>query len=165
MASLPPLKLSLFVIFNVILPCADVASDFSTFLSFLQHGHQYWAAITLAWMFLPFLANICILCRQHALSCRLIVLHFPFVLPFRNLYNAYRLRYAAGPFFSREVEEIYQEAGSLGIFESFLEAGPQMITQLVIILSTGGVSSALKRFLKMRCQNIILKLPSTLSHP
>jgi hypothetical protein len=147
MASIPPLKLFLFVIFNVILPCADVATDFSTFLSFLQHGHQYWAAITLAWMFLPFLANILFICRQYALSVRMgplwiILLHFPFIHPFRNLYNAYQLRYAAGPFFFKDIEEIYQEAGSLGMFESFLEAGPQMITQLVIILSTGGVSSA-----------------------
>ena len=151
MGAITAVKLVQFVVFNVILPCADVGTDFYTFLSFLQEGHVYWATITLGWMFLPFIINSLLACRNFFLAWRsgsdypdmvMILFYFPFILPFRNLYNAYLLKHATGPHFLREIEEIYQEAGTLGIFESFLESGPQMVTQLVIILSTGGVSQS-----------------------
>ena len=151
MGGITSVKLVQFVVFNVILPCADVGTDFSTFLFFLQEGHVYWATITLSWMFLPFIINTLLACKNYFLAWRtgsnhpemvMVLLHFPFILPLRNLYNARQLKNATGPHFLRDIEEIYQEAGTLGIFESFLESGPQMVTQLVIILSTGVVSQS-----------------------
>ena len=45
---------------------------------------------------------------------------------------------------SKKVERIQQEAGLAGMYESFTEAGPQSIHQLVIIFSTGKISTAQK---------------------
>ena len=141
-----------FVLFNCVLPCADVALDFLTFLAFYQAGHVYWAVMTISWMFLPFLANILFVFCKLVVSysegngtpplkaLKMILLHFPFILPFRNLYNAYDLKNVDGPFFAKHIEAIYQEAEALCMLESYFEAGPQMVTQLVIILSTGGAS-------------------------
>ena len=41
---------------------------------------------------------------------------------------------------SKKVEGIQNEAGFAGMYESFMEAGPQAVTQLVIIFSTGYIS-------------------------
>ena len=114
MGAITAVKLVQFVVFNVILPCADVGTDFYTFLSFLQEGHVYWATITLGWMFLPFIINSLLACRNFFLAWRsgsdypdmvMILFYFPFILPFRNLYNAYLLKHATGPHFLREIEE------------------------------------------------------------
>ena len=73
--------------------------------------------------------------------------HLPFVQTFRNIYNAWRLHklgYGRADFDvtkSAEVEAILKEVGLAGQYESFFESGPQSITQCVIILSTGKISS------------------------
>ena len=77
-------------------------------------------------------------------------MHFPFFLPLINCYNTwrlYRLRFGMKGFDDRnwkDVEEIQDQAGTAGMFESFTEAGPQSVIQLVIILSTGRISTAQK---------------------
>ena len=43
-----------------------------------------------------------------------------------------------------EVEQIQEKAGAAGMYESFTESGPQSVVQLVIILSTGRISTAQK---------------------
>ena len=59
------------------------------------------------------------------------IFHFPFVLPFRNLYHAHRLvnvrfgRSEFDPIDSSLVEAIQKEVGLAGLYESFFEAGPQ----------------------------------------
>ena len=112
--------IALFLFFNSVLPCADVATDFYTFLTFFQEGHIKWAMMTLSWMFLPFFANILILIRSCIVDCqkrdckiqlielKMILLHFPFILPFRNLFNAFKLNSVNGPFVAKEIEDIYQ---------------------------------------------------------
>ena len=45
---------------------------------------------------------------------------------------------------AKEVERIQHQAGSAGMYESFLESGPQCVVQLRIILSTGTISDAQK---------------------
>ena len=44
----------------------------------------------------------------------------------------------------KDVEEIQDQAGTAGMFESLTESGPQSIVQLTIILSTGLISTALE---------------------
>ena len=73
--------------------------------------------------------------------------HVPFVQTGRNLYHAWRL-YKLGygrPDFdvskSSEVEAILREVGLAGQYECFFESGPQSITQCVIILSTGRITT------------------------
>ena len=75
-------------------------------------------------------------------------LHIPFLLPVKNAINTYRL-YQMGfgmKHFDqknwRKVEKIQKEAGVKGMHESFEEAGPQAIVQLVTVFSTGHISTA-----------------------
>ena len=42
----------------------------------------------------------------------------------------------------KNVEEIQDQAGTAGMFESLTEAGSQSVVQLTIILSTGRISTA-----------------------
>lgn len=75
-------------------------------------------------------------------------IHVPFVVPIRNLYNAYRLfklGFGTEEFNEKDwktVEEIQHEAGINGMQESFMEAAPQAIVQLVVVFSTGRISKA-----------------------
>ena len=72
---------------------------------------------------------------------------FPFVNPLNNIYNAfrlYRLEYGNGmgrfePKNCEKVEQIGKEASSAGIFNSFLESGPQCVVQLKMISSTSSI--------------------------
>ena len=77
-----------------------------------------------------------------------VFIHVPFVVPIRNLYNAYRLYklgFGTEEFNEKDwktVEEIQHEAGINGMQESFMEAAPQAIVQLVVVFSTGRISKA-----------------------
>ena len=113
------------------------------------------------WMFLPFTIHIGIFFYKLIKSaltsgCRYafseasfgqVLLHLPFVQTVRNVYNAWKL-YKLGfgfkvlnPRKSAEVEAILREVGLSGQYESFFESGPQAITQCVIVLSTGRIST------------------------
>ena len=76
-----------------------------------------------------------------------VVFQVPFGVPLRNLYHFVRLCRlgydTAGfdPKDSKEVEDIYNEVGESGLYESFFEAGPQSVTQMVIIFCTGEIST------------------------
>jgi len=76
-----------------------------------------------------------------------VVFQVPFGVPLRNLYHFVRLCRlgydTAGfdPKDSKEVEDIFNEVGELGLYESFFEAGPQSVTQTVIIFCTGEMST------------------------
>ena len=75
-----------------------------------------------------------------------VFLHLPFVQMMRNLYLAWKLHklgFGSEDFKAKdsaEVEAILKEVGLAGQYESFLESGPQSITQCVIILSTGRIT-------------------------
>ena len=154
------IKLGLFVVFNSILPFTDVTTDGVTFFELLENGHANWAAATFYFMWNPFILHLLTFVYNFIQACRKdddnsdfdwqaelknVLLHLPFVVPIKNLHNAYRL-YKIGfgkKHFdeknSRKVERIQHEAGMQGMHESFMEAGPQAIVQLIIVDSTGHI--------------------------
>ena len=156
------LKILVFWIFNSALPSSDVGSDQFTFYDLYKSQHYKWAAVTLVLMFNPFLFHTGVFfydfikakCNAESFDTRArlkkLPMHFPFFLPLINCYNTwrlYRLRFGMKGFDDRnwkDVEEIQDQAGTAGMFESFTEAGPQSVIQLVIILSTGRISTAQK---------------------
>ena len=155
------IKLGLFVVFNSILPFTDVATDGITFFDLLENGHTNWAAATFYFMWNPFILHLLTFIKNiikawwegdedFAWQAELkeVFLHLPFVVPIKNIYNAYRL-FQMGfgteqmdETFWEEVEKIQYEAGMIGMQESFMEAGPQSVVQLVIVFSTGRISTA-----------------------
>ena len=161
-SSLKMLKILVFWIFNSALPSSDVGSDLFTFYDLYKSQHYKWAAVTLVLMFNPFLFHTGVFfydfikakCNAESFDTRArlkkLPMHFPFFLPLINCYNTwrlYRLRFGMKGFDDRnwkDVEEIQDQAGTAGMFESFTEAGPQSVIQLVIILSTGRISTAQK---------------------
>ena len=76
-----------------------------------------------------------------------VVFQVPFGVPLRNFYLFVRLCQLGydtsgfDPKDSKEVEDIYNEVGENGLYESFFEAGPQSVTQMVIIFCTGELST------------------------
>ena len=88
----------LFFVFNCILPSVDMGTDFSTYL-LLETIHPKWAAITLFWMFVPFIIRIIQTIHHfvqapkdftHKILSALY--HVPFVLPFYHFYLLVKLR-------------------------------------------------------------------------
>ena len=77
-----------------------------------------------------------------------VFLHLPFALPFKNVFNTfclYQMGFGSKDFDEKNwkrVEQIQKEAGTKGMHESFEEAGPQAVVQLVIVFSTGHISYA-----------------------
>jgi hypothetical protein len=144
-----------FVFFNVGLNSMDVGTDFSLFLSLLVDDHFFWAALTMMWMLMPFFVNLVMFFIDtykkkddvEKLDCmvffKTVPIHLPFVLPIRKLWYTKRLfSYGFGrPSFDRarakEVDEIQKKVSECATSESYWEAGPQAVTQLIIYLSTG----------------------------
>ena len=154
-------KLGLFVTFNSLLPFGDVLSDAFTVKDLRDNGHDQWADATFYFMWNPFilhLLNFGYNFVQAWLHDNLSFdwwaelkdgfIHLPFMVPFKNVYNAHRLfQIGFGTDQMDEeswekAEKIQYEAGLLGMQESFSEAGPQAIVQLVIVFSTGHISYA-----------------------
>ena len=157
-------SLSLFLLMNSGLPGADVVTDFLTFLA-LRPVHPYWAAFSLFWMFASFLVHlgffvfrfikakkngVQITIASEALNGNLfkqVIVYIPPILPIWNIILAvklFKLGYASSspdPRHAEEIEAILTEAGLGSINESFFEAGPQAVTQLVILLSSGTMST------------------------
>ena len=140
-----------------------LSSGFSTPHSFydLYKSQRYkWAAVTLGLMFRTFLFHTGVFfydfikakCNAESFDTRArlkkLPMHFPFFLPLINCYNTwrlYRLGFGMKGFDDRnwkDVEEIQDQAGTAGMFESLTESGPQSVVQLTIILSTGRISTA-----------------------
>ena len=144
-----------FIFFNSALNGSDIFTDFLTFVTFTTVSyHPNYAAISLAWMFVPFIIQLCQYAKakwyRHkkdstSRHIKKALLHFPFVLPLRNLYLAFRLfklRFGFAdfdPMNSVKVEAILTSVAFAGFYESYFEAGPQSVTQFVIILSTGNL--------------------------
>ena len=141
-----------FIFFNTALNGSDIFTDFLTFVTFTTVSyHPNYAAISLAWMFVPFIIQLCQYAKakwyrhKKDSTIKKALLHFPFVLPLRNLYLAFRLfklRFGFpdfDPTKSARVEAILTSVAFAGFYESYFEAGPQSVTQFVIILSTGNL--------------------------
>ena len=155
-------KLALFVLFNTILPFTDVGTDALTFFDLIDNEHIYWASLNMYFMWNSFVLHLLAFIYKAILACttetnsfewieelKKVVLHIPFVMPLKNLYNAYllyRMGFGLKKDFKeknwKRVEEIQHEAGICTMYESFMEGGPQSIVQLVIVLSTGRISYA-----------------------
>ena len=155
-----PLALGLFVVFNCVLPFTDVLTDGITFADLLYNGHVNWAGATFYFMWNAFILHLLTFFYNVVLAwwekdevfdwraeLKKVCLHIPFMAQIKNLFNAYRL-YEFG-FGSNDleadweqVEKIQHEAGLLSMEESFSEAGPQSVVQLVIVCSTGQISNA-----------------------
>ena len=135
-----------FLFFNVALPTVDVVTDLINFFTLLP-DHPYWAHITLAWMFTSFSVHAALFCIKAVWTdnkrktCgqdfyREVVIHFPGVATFNNLWLArrlYQLKWGTKDLKTedhKEVEEILAEAGRYSHGESMYEAGPQSVTQV-----------------------------------
>ena len=131
------LEILLFIFFNVLLNGTDITTDFLTFLD-LQPINTWWAGLTLSWMFFPILAQIIIFIVENIKALwkgrkvekhghfKHIFFHFPFFLPLRNLFLAYRLyKLGVEPKNSAKVEAINREAAKACLHESYFEAGGQ----------------------------------------
>ena len=160
------IKVCQFLVFNSILPLSDVGTDVATFVDLLVSGHFLWATLTFFFMWTPFIIHALVvpvnIIKAQLINwsydedfeeeydwkkaLRKLVIHLPFVIPFKNVKNAirlYQLKFGMSGFDDkhwREVEAIQHRAGMVGMYESFTESGPQAIVQLVIILSTGEAS-------------------------
>ena len=149
------------------LPFSDQVTDLVGFFDLLSQGHVYWAMVTLMWVFLPVVVEIVIFLTnwittktfspENFKKCFLL---FPFVAPGRMLkrwYQLWRNRKDPREHWSwslasederkdlvqkrnEKMEKIYQDAGSHGVKEAFLESFGQMVTQSVIITSSGHIS-------------------------
>ena len=158
-------KISLFFFFNSILPFFDVFSDSYTSFDLFSSDHVLWSGVTFALMWNPFLVHLLAflfkLCKSKCYpdsneefdarkELKQLIFFFPFLTPLKNIFYAwklYSLRFGMHDFESKnakEVETILHKAGSAGMYESFLESGPQCVVQLKIILSTGSISTAQK---------------------
>ena len=135
-----------FLFFNVALPTVDVVTDLIYFFTLLP-DHPYWAHITLTWMFTSFSVHAALFCIKAVWTdnkqktCRQdfyreVVIHFPGVATFNNLWLArrlYQLKWGTKDLKTedhKEVEEILAEAGRYSHGESMYEAGPQSVTQV-----------------------------------
>ena len=152
-------KIGLFVVFNSLLPGSDVGTDFITCIDLFHQGHKLWACMTLFFMWNPFIVHSIFVvfkfCKHNSRfdakkELKELIFLFPLVTPIKNLYYAfklYKLRFGMKDFESKNagrVEEIQHQIGSAGMFESFLESGPQSVVQIKIVLSTGHISDAQK---------------------
>ena len=152
MVSVPLLR---FLFFNVALSTTDVVTDLVTFLDLLV-DNPYWAALTLSWMFMPFvLHTIWFLFKKATGKCNPCTsfteltsqfykeagAHLPFVSSMHNVLRAkrlHKLKFGTSEFKMRdhkEVEELLAEAGRCSQGESNYEAGPQSVTQVLDLLS------------------------------
>ena len=127
-----------FVVFNTILPLFDMGTDLKAVFLYLYGVtyHPNWAALTLMWIFVPFVLHLVkfvyhLLAKTGEADWKDLLLHFPFVLPLRNLWLAYRLyklNYGLSTFDTKdwvEVENIQKMVAKDGLSESFFESGPQ----------------------------------------
>ena len=155
-------KLASFVFFNSLFPLGDVGTDAYTAYDLYQDGHDYWASLTFYLVWNPFVVHLLQFLWHAGLAwwnnkvsefdwvkrLKYLAIRLPFVFPFVNLYGSVHLRRLGfgrrklSPKESKIAEEIQREAGLISVQESFMEAGPQTVVQLVKVFSTGHISYA-----------------------
>ena len=134
----------LYIFFNSILPAIDVISDFLTFNELMYSGNPKWAWVTLFCIFLPFafktimFFNDLVRGRAGLQNLAGLLLHFPLVSPL--IFATLGLRLLLIDETKAEnaaTIECIQKVAALGsLYESFLEAGPQVQVQLHIVSCT-----------------------------
>ena len=144
-------KVVLHIVFNSVVPGADVFFDFSLFLELWNHEDYGWAAAVLTFMFVPFLFKlgefVVDLWKGKVKEKNVVglFLHLPFVAPIVHLSLGLRIL-LIDPTKPQNLSSIEKVAkvGALGsMYEAFLESGPQLQVQLHIILSTGSCTISL----------------------
>ena len=138
----------LYIVLNGILPAIDVISDVFTFVELLESANPRWAATTLLCIFLPFAAKTGMFFKdliQGKASLENLAglfLHFPLVSPliFATLGLHLVLLDKTKAENSATIETIQKVAALGSLYESFFEAGPQLLVQLNIVNCTGRVS-------------------------
>ena len=151
-ASKKNVRLAKFSFFNTFLLALDIGTDLKIFLVlWFYEDHPAWAALTLFWIWVPFLIHLMKFFYQLYTDPRDgdfkdVLCHIPLVHPLYNGYLAYKLnkmRFGYKDFdFKKwpEVEAVQRDIAKAGLSENFFEAGPQSVQQLVIGCSTGRFS-------------------------
>ena len=137
-------------VFNVGLSGYDIFTDIQFAIHLFILGHFKWGALTLAFVFTPFLIKLCELAWDSWKKGKVpekkqwlkVFLHLPLLAPFVNLLLAVRLLLLDfdSPEQASKIEEILKAAGLTSLYESFCEAGPQLVLQTHIVACTGQFS-------------------------
>jgi hypothetical protein len=152
-----PVVIGKFFAFHSVLPTSDVGTDLYTVRDLFHNGHVYWALVSLFWIFFPCIARMVMVLIGWVSSfyrgqefdlktnLKMAVLQIPLVTSVRMVWNTLMLNeWRDGLHFypadAAKIEAVFIEASSFSVNESFLEAGPQLITQGFIICSTGQIS-------------------------
>ena len=131
-----------YTLFNSILNAVDVGSDCVPAVDLISACHYLWGATNISIMFFPFLLNFIMIIKDKIDGKELtklhlsgLLLHIPFATPIVHLLLATRLLCLdiSAPKNASGVEQIMKVAGLGSLYESFCEAGPQLILQLHII--------------------------------
>ena len=89
------IQISKFAFFNSVLPSLDIGTDINAFLVYLDNNHPKWAALTISWVFAPFVIHVgkflYVLATKRKAEWFELFIHVPFVQPVRNLYLSRRL--------------------------------------------------------------------------
>ena len=138
-----------YILLNSLVPGTDILTDMLTATDLAKAEHTKWSILTVVLIFLPFLLKLIqflkdLLSRQKITASHGfgLVLHLPFLSPLFHLIVGCSLlfRDISDHRSSATTEKIKTVATLGSLYESFLEAGPQMVLQLHVIFSTGTVS-------------------------
>ena len=134
---------------NAGIPTVDMSTDLITALSLIADGHFYWGVSSICFMFLPFAMKLGMLMSEglkgnakmrHLVS---LILSIPFVNPLKQTLMALRLALIdpAKKRNRKKIEAVVKDASLNSLYEAILEAGPQLLIQWHIVLSTGEIST------------------------
>jgi len=145
-----------FFFFNAVLPGADMVTDMLNVIDLYQKNNPIWATTSLFWIFMPFLLKFFALLfivyegeldkkRRDMLPKKICQtgIFFPFVLPLLNTVLLLKLTMinVADSGNANQIEKIKKIAALASLYESFFESGPQLLTQIHIVLCTGEISN------------------------
>ena len=146
-----------YIVTNGFLPLADVTSDYLTYLSLVESGHELFALSNLLVMFLPFFFKLSLFLVDLVTKGRPsiehftgLLLHLPFVSPIVHVFLGMRLLFfdhtdAAQSARIEQIQKVlnlqkpiiqitsfisFQVAALGSLYESFLESGPQLHLQV-----------------------------------
>ena len=137
------------VTLNAAVPSLDMATDLVNAIDLINHGHINWGSASLLLIFLPFLMKVGMVApvllrgktnKRHNAS---LVFSLPFVNPIKQLLLGIRLALLnlTKKNKSKQIEDIKRDSSQTSFYESILEAGPQLLLQCHIVLSTGQISN------------------------
>ena len=151
-----------YIVTNGFLPLADVTSDYLTYLSLVESGHELFALSNLLVMFLPFFFKLSLFLVDLVTKGRPsiehfagLLLHLPFVSPIVHIFLGIRLLFfdhtdAAQSARIEQIQKVldmqkpmiqitylseftsFQVAALGSLYESFLESGPQLHLQVFV---------------------------------